>query len=212
MVKIIIKNNKFLKRIIEIIIAVSIIFLTSPVTLIICILIKLNSRGPIFYKQERIGKNLKKFYCLKFRTMSEEAEDILDNLLSNNEEIKEEFRKTQKIKNDPRITYIGRFLRRLSLDELPQFFNIVKGEMSLIGPRPIIESEMERYGESLNEVFSINPGITGLWQVSGRNNLTYKRRVALDLLYVRNKNFKMNLNIIIRTIGVVIFPFDSRGY
>ena len=122
--------------------------------------------------------------------MSEEADDILNKLLSENTELKEEFMKTQKIKNDPRITNIGRILRKTSLDELPQFINILKGEMNLIGPRPIVESEKIRYGKYLDEVFSIRPGITGLWQVSGRNKLSYKRRIELDLIYVRNINFK----------------------
>ena len=144
--------------------------------------------------------------------MSEEADDILNKLLSENTELKEEFMKTQKIKNDPRITNIGRILRKTSLDELPQFINILKGEMNLIGPRPIVESEKIRYGKYLDEVFSIRPGITGLWQVSGRNKLSYKRRIELDLIYVRNINFKLDLNIFFRTIGVIILPFDNGAF
>lgn len=144
--------------------------------------------------------------------MNEEAEDILENLLSRNNNLKDEFEKTQKIKNDPRITNIGKILRRLSLDELPQFINVLKGEMSIIGPRPIIESEKKRYKHDLEEVFSVKPGITGLWQVSGRNKLSYKRRVALDLIYVRNRTLKMDLNILIRTFGVILLPFDNGAY
>tara|TARA_Y100000589_G_scaffold246514_1_gene234300 strand:- start:31 stop:465 length:435 start_codon:yes stop_codon:yes gene_type:complete len=144
--------------------------------------------------------------------MNLEADDMLNNLLSNSEEIRLEFEKTQKIKNDPRITKVGKFLRKTSLDELPQFINIIRNEMSLIGPRPIVEEEKKRYGNDLKEVFSIRPGITGLWQVSGRNKLSYKRRILLDLIYVRNKNFSMDFNILIRTIGVILFPFDSGGY
>ncbi len=202
----------FIKRLFELIFSVTLIFATIPLTVFISLLIKLNSRGPIFYRQKRIGKNLKLFNCYKFRTMNLEADDMLNNLLSNSEEIRLEFEKTQKIKNDPRITKVGKFLRKTSLDELPQFINIIRNEMSLIGPRPIVEEEKKRYGKALKEVFSIRPGITGLWQVSGRNKLSYKRRILLDLIYVRNKNFSMDFNILIRTIGVILFPFDSGGY
>ena len=144
--------------------------------------------------------------------MSEESDDILKNLLLQNEELREEFEKTQKLKNDPRITPIGKFLRKTSLDELPQFLNVLKGEMSIVGPRPIIEEEKVRYGKNLNQVLSIKPGITGLWQVSGRNNLSYERRVFLDLIYVNDRNFYMDFNILVRTIGVVLFPFDRGAY
>jgi len=144
--------------------------------------------------------------------MSQEADLILENLLDKNQKIKEEFEKNQKIKNDPRITDVGKVLRLLSLDELPQLINVIKGEMSLVGPRPIIESEKKRYGEHLKEVFSVKPGITGLWQVSGRNNLSYKKRVELDLIYVRNKNLIMDINIILRTFSVILLPFDRGAY
>ena len=154
--------------------------------LIIALLIKLSSRGPIFYLQERIGKNKKTFNCIKFRTMHPEAEDILENLITNNEKLRKEFEETHKLKNDPRITNIGKFLRKTSLDEIPQFLNVIKMEMSIIGPRPIVKNEIQKYGKSYNKVISIKPGITGLWQVSGRNNLSYKRRVILDCLYVDN--------------------------
>ena len=205
-------SYNLIKRVFEIIFSISVIFITSPLTLLICLLIKLSSRGPIFFTQKRIGKNISSFKCIKFRTMNLEAEDMLNNLLSNNEKIRIEFEKSQKIKNDPRITKIGKILRRTSLDELPQFINILKNEMSLIGPRPIVESEKKRYGKNLKEVFSIRPGVTGLWQVSGRNKLSYKRRVLLDLIYVRNKSFSMDFNILIRTIGVILFPFDRGAF
>ncbi len=205
-------SYNLIKRVFEIIFSISVIVITSPLTLLICLLIKLSSRGPIFFTQKRIGKNITSFKCIKFRTMNLEAEDMLNNLLSNNEEIRIEFEKSQKIKNDPRITKIGKFLRRTSLDEMPQFINILKNEMSLIGPRPIVESEKKRYGKNLKEVFSIRPGVTGLWQVSGRNKLSYKRRVLLDLIYVRNKSFSMDCNILIRTIGVIFFPFDRGAF
>ena len=171
-----------------------------------------NGERQFFYVALRLGKNKKPFRLYKFRTMSEESDDILKNLLMQNEELREEFEKTQKLKNDPRITPFGKFLRKTSLDELPQFLNVLKGEMSIVGPRPIIEDEKVRYGKNLNQVLSIKPGITGLWQVSGRNNLSYERRVLLDLIYVNDRNFHMDFNILIRTIGVVLFPFDRGAY
>ena len=203
---------KLSKRLFDIFFSISIIIFCFPIFFILSILIKLSSRGPIFYSQIRLGKNKKPFKCFKFRTMSEEADDILKKLLIENEDFRDEFQRTQKLKNDPRITPIGKLLRRTSLDELPQFINVVLGEMSIIGPRPIVKEEQKRYGKNLNEVFSIKPGITGLWQVSGRNNLSYERRVILDLTYARNRNFYIDLNILIRTIGVILLPLDRGAY
>ena len=119
---------------------------------------------------------------------------------------------SDKVKNDPRITTIGKFLRKTSLDELPQFLNVLRGDMSIIGPRPIVKEEKPKYGKYLKKVLSVKPGITGLWQVSGRNNLTYNNRVLLDLNYVRNSNFIMDLRILIRTFGVIFFPLDRGAY
>lgn len=184
----------------------------SPIFLLIALLIKFNSRGPIFYLQKRIGKNNKPFQCIKFRTMHPEADDLLTNLIINNANYREEFEKTHKLKNDPRITNIGKFLRKTSLDEIPQFLNVLKMEMSIVGPRPIVKAEVDKYGDSTSKVFSIKPGITGLWQVSGRNNLSYERRVLLDCIYVDNQNLLIDIRIIIRTIGVILFPNDRGAY
>lgn len=189
-----------------------VIIMGSPLFLLIAILIKFSSRGPIFFYHKRVGKNFKPFYCIKFRTMHPEADDILENLLDINENIKIEFEKTHKLRNDPRITSIGKFLRKTSLDELPQFLNVLKMEMSVIGPRPIVEKEIQKYDKHINKVLSIKPGITGLWQVSGRNNLSYKKRIYLDSLYVDSFNFLMDLRIIIRTFGVLLFPMDRGAY
>ena len=192
----------------------SIFFLIAslPFFLLISLLIKLSSRGPIFFLQERIGKNNIPFKCIKFRTMHPEAKDILENLLMKDEKLKMEFEQTHKIKNDPRITTIGKLLRKTSLDELPQFINVLKNEMSIVGPRPIVNKEKNKYGKNLKKVLSVKPGITGLWQVSGRNNLTYKTRIKLDLNYVNNYNFLMDIRILIRTIGVILFPLDRGAY
>lgn len=188
------------------------IIIGFPIFIFIAILIKLSSRGPIFFKQRRIGKNNKSFQCIKFRTMHPEADDILKKLLENNEYLKKEFSENHKLKNDPRITKIGIFLRKTSLDEIPQFLNVLRMEMSIVGPRPIVDAEVVKYGNSISKVLSISPGITGLWQVSGRNNLTYKKRVFLDCLYVENINFLIDLRIIMRTFGVILFPGDRGAY
>ena len=192
----------------------SIIFLIAslPLFLVISLLIKLSSRGPIFFLQERIGKNNIPFKCIKFRTMHPEAKDILENLLMKDEKLKIEFEQTHKIKNDPRITTIGKLLRKTSLDELPQFINVLKNEMSIVGPRPIVNKEKRKYGKNLKKVLSVRPGITGLWQVSGRNNLTYNTRVKLDLNYIENYNLLMDIRILIRTFGVILFPLDRGAY
>ncbi len=206
------KNYLVIKSLLDLIFSLTIIIFGLPIFLLIALLIKFSSRGPILYYQKRIGKNFKTFNCIKFRTMHPEADNILKNILESNSDIKEEFEKTQKIKNDPRITFIGKFLRKTSLDELPQFLNVLKMEMSIIGPRPIIQEEIVRYNSSISKVLSVKPGITGLWQVSGRNNLSYKKRVFLDLLYVDKMNPVMDLRIIIRTLSVLLFPLDRGAY
>ena len=210
--KITLKVYKLIKSLFDIIFSLLILFAFSPLFLIIALLIKLSSRGPIFFLQERIGKNNVPFKCIKFRTMYPEAKDILKNLLNKDEKIKKEFQETHKIKNDPRITTIGKLLRKTSLDELPQFINVLRNEMSIVGPRPIVKAEKKKYGKNSVKLLSIKPGITGLWQVSGRNNLTYKKRVMLDINYVKNYNLLMDIRIIIRTFGVILFPLDRGAY
>ena len=203
---------KSYKNLLDFLFSIFFLIASLPFFLLISLLIKLSSRGPIFFLQERIGKNNIPFKCIKFRTMHPEAKDILENLLMKDEKIKMEFEQTHKIKNDPRITTIGKLLRKTSLDELPQFINVLKNEMSIVGPRPIVNKEKNKYGKNLKKVLSVKPGITGLWQVSGRNNLTYKTRIKLDLNYVDNYNFLMDIRILIRTIGVILFPLDRGAY
>jgi len=203
---------KSFKNLLDFLFSIFFLIASLPFFLLISLLIKLSSRGPIFFLQERIGKNNIPFKCIKFRTMHPEAKDILANLLMKDEKLKMEFEQTHKIKNDPRITTIGKLLRKTSLDELPQFINVLKNEMSIVGPRPIVNKEKKKYGKNLKKVLSIRPGITGLWQVSGRNNLTYKTRVKLDLNYAENYNFLMDIRILIRTIGVILFPLDRGAY
>ena len=206
------KFYKIIKTIFDLIFSLIILIVGFPIFLIIALLIKLSSRGPIFFLQKRIGKNKRTFNCIKFRTMHPEAEDMLENLVKNNKKLRKEFEETHKLKNDPRITNIGKFLRKTSLDEIPQFLNVLKMEMSIIGPRPIVKNEIQKYGKSYNKVISLKPGITGLWQVSGRNNLSYKRRVSLDCLYVDNMSLLIDLRIFIRTFGVIFFANDRGAY
>ena len=210
--KITLKGYKLIKKLFDIIFSAFILVFFLPLFVIIALLIKLSSRGPIFFLQERIGKNNIPFKCIKFRTMYPEAKDILQNLLKKDYKIKREFELTHKIKNDPRITTVGKFLRKTSLDELPQFINVLRNEMSVVGPRPIVKAEKKKYGKNFKKVLSIKPGITGLWQVSGRNNLTYKKRVILDLNYAKNYTFLMDMRILIRTFGVILFPLDRGAY
>ena len=203
---------KSFKNFLDFLFSILFIIASLPFFILISLLVKLSSRGPIFFLQERIGKNNIPFNCIKFRTMHPEAKDILENLLMKDEKLKMEFEQTHKIKNDPRITMIGKLLRKTSLDELPQFINVLRNEMSIVGPRPIVNKEKKKYGNNLKKVLSVRPGITGLWQVSGRNNLTYKTRVKLDLNYVENYSFLMDIRILVRTIGVILFPLDRGAY
>ena len=205
-------SYKIIKPIFDLFFALIFLVVGSPIFISIALLVKLSSRGPIFFLQKRVGKNKKTFNCIKFRTMHPEAEDILENLIVNNKALRKEFEETHKLKNDPRITNIGKFLRKTSLDEIPQILNVIKMEMSIVGPRPIVKKEILKYGKSYKKVISIKPGITGLWQVSGRNNLSYKRRVILDCLYVDNMSPIIDLRIIIRTFGVIFFPNDRGAY
>ena len=212
-----IKNKNFnfykiFKNISDFLFCTFFLIASLPFFILISLLIKLSSRGPIFFLQERIGKNNIPFKCIKFRTMHPEAKVILENILMKDNKLRREFEENHKIKNDPRITNIGKFLRKTSLDELPQFINVLRGEMSIVGPRPIVKDEKNKYKEKFKKVSSIKPGITGLWQVSGRNNLTYKRRVMLDLNYVENYNLLMDLRILLRTFGVILFPLDRGAY
>ncbi len=204
--------GRLIKRLGDLLFSLFVLGLGSPLFLLLALLVKLSSAGPVFYIQERVGRNYHRFGCIKFRTMYAEADDLLSNLIKKSPSIKQEFENDFKLRNDPRITPIGKFLRRSSLDELPQFLNVLRGEMSLVGPRPIVEKEIIRYGNFMEEVISVRPGLTGLWQVSGRNNLSYKRRVELDLIYARERSFILDLRIILRTFGVLLLPMDRGAY
>lgn len=175
-----------------------------PVCFLVAVMTRLDSPGPVFVKLKRMGKDRKVFYKYKFRTMVPNAEMVLQQLLQSDEGIRKEYLATYKIKNDPRVTRFGRFLRKTSLDELPQFLNVIRGEMSWVGPRDILDSELAMYGNLAGKLVTVKPGITGLWQVSGRSQLTYSQRVQLDMLYIDRLSLLFDLKILLKTIPVVL--------
>ena len=200
--KVLNKNNTYLavKRGIDIIGAIVGILLLIPITIGIFIAkIILRDKGPIMYTHNRIGKDGKIFKMYKFRSMVEGADEILFKYLEENEEAREEYRINKKLKNDPRITPIGKFIRKTSLDEFPQFINVLKGDMSLVGPRPYLPREREDIGEYYPYIVANKPGITGLWQVNGRNDVSFKERLELDKLYYEKRNMKMDSKILVQT-------------
>ena len=177
----------------------------SPLLAYIAYRIKKEDPGPIFFAHTRIGKDGKPFPCYKFRSMVVNSKEMLEKHLAENPEARAEWEREFKLKNDPRITPIGQVLRKSSLDELPQIFNVLKGEMSLVGPRPVVQEELDKYyGEAVKEYCSVKPGITGLWQVSGRSDVDYPERVAMDVEYVRTCNLWKDIVILYKTFDVVL--------
>jgi Undecaprenyl-phosphate galactose phosphotransferase WbaP len=195
---------RFLKRLADLSIVIVGGIICLPMIVVIAALVKLSSRGPIVFSHERISYKGRRFKAWKFRTMYVNADELLNKYLATDPEMKKEWDENQKLRNDPRVTKVGNLLRKTSLDELPQLWNIIRGEMSLVGPRPIVEEEIKRYGENYGLYTRVVPGLTGLWQVSGRNNTTYAERVNLDSYYVRNWSPWMDMYILARTIKVVI--------
>ncbi len=180
------------------------IILISPILLLISILIYLDSPGPIVFSHKRVGEKGRSFLCYKFRSMVPNAQEVLNTYLEQNPAAKEEWERDFKLKNDPRITRIGIFLRKTSLDELPQLFNVLKGEMSLVGPRPIVDKEVAKYSTYINDYYMVRPGMTGMWQVGGRNDVDYDTRVQMDSWYVRNWSFWLDIVLLMKTINVVL--------
>lgn len=195
------------KRSIDIFGALALSVVFSPLFLIIAVRMGLE-RGPILFRHRRIGQGGRAFDCLKFRTMVPNAEQTLRELLEKDPEARAEWLRDHKLRNDPRVTRLGRFLRKTSLDELPQLWNVLCGEMSLVGPRPIVKDEMLRYGRYLPAYLAAKPGVTGLWQVTGRNDTDYRRRVVMDTYYVRKQTLWMDLKILLKTVKVVL---GARG-
>ncbi len=200
------------KRLFDIGFSLTMLVLGSPLYLLLAVLIKLSSPGPVFFIQERVGKNYRPFGCIKFRTMVNNADELMERLMVENPELQQEYEENFKLKNDPRITTVGKFLRYTSLDEFPQFWNVLKGDMSVVGPRPLVPEELHKYGRHIDKILTIRPGITGLWQVSGRNQIPYEKRISIDVYYVNFRNWVLDLWVIIKTIGVILFPHKNGGY
>lgn len=192
------------KRLFDIVVASAALVLLAPLLLAIAGAIKLLTGGDAIYRHRRVGYSGKYFSCLKFRTMVPNGDEVLRLHLENNPSAADEWRRTRKLARDPRITTLGYFLRKTSLDELPQLINILRGEMSCVGPRPIVAEELHFYGDCAVEYFSARPGVTGLWQVSGRSLATYEERVNYDLQYVRDWSLSADLAILVRTIPTVL--------
>ena len=196
--------NRLLKRLFDITATIVGGILISPILLIIAIWVYHDSPGPVIFKHRRVGKDGKEFNCYKFRSMCVNSKEVLEHLLATDPAAKAEWDKEFKLKDDPRITKSGAFLRKTSLDELPQLWNVLKGEMSLVGPRPIVQAEVPRYGKYIKEYYSVLPGITGMWQTSGRSDIDYPERVQMDSWYVHNWNVWLDLVLLWRTVSVVL--------
>ncbi len=196
--------NEAVERVLDLTISLAAMLFLLPLGLAIMLLIKLQDGGPVLYAQTRIGRNGRRFSCYKFRSMVTDSQARLEALLASDPDARAEWERDHKLKVDPRITPIGQFLRRSSLDELPQLLNIVKGEMSLVGPRPIVEAEIEKYGRWYRHYVSMRPGLTGMWQVSGRNDVVYRRRVALDVYFAQTRSPRLYLSILLLTVPAVL--------
>ena len=194
---------RFIKRTFDIIISLLSLILLSPLFLIIVVLIRLDSKGKAFYKHKRIGKNGEIIYLYKFRSMYSDSKERLEELLKD-PKIKKEWEENYKLDHDPRITKVGSFLRKSSLDELPQLLNILIGNMSIVGPRPVIEKEIEKYGTNKDKLLSVTPGLTGWWACNGRSCTSYEDRMKLELFYVNNRSLILDIKIIIKTFISVI--------
>jgi Undecaprenyl-phosphate galactose phosphotransferase WbaP len=193
------------KRVLDLVATVSGGIVISPLLLMLCLLIWLESGGPVFYTAHRMGRDGKLFPCVKFRTMLPDSEAALQRLLREDPEVRKEYAKYHKLQNDPRVTRVGRFLRKTSLDELPQLWNVLKGEMSLVGPRPYLPRESGDIGVTQSDILRVYPGITGPWQVSGRNHSSFEERVDMDVHYVRNWSVWLDLVLLARTVRAVFF-------
>lgn len=191
----------FVKRALDIVLSLIALIVFSPIFLIVAVAIRLDSKGAIAFGHKRLGKDRREIKVYKFRTMVQNADEVFNNFTK---EQKEEYYKTFKLDNDPRITKVGEFLRKTSLDELPQLFNILKGDMSIVGPRPIVQKEVEKYGEYADKFFSVIPGLTGYWQANGRSDTSYEERVQMDMYYIDNRSLIFDAKIIIQTIISVV--------
>ena len=198
---------RFFKRIFDIVGSLLGLIILSPLFIVLSIIVKVDSPGPVFFAHKRLGYKGQSMKIYKFRTMVTNAEDMLSSL---SPEQKAEFAKNFKLENDPRITKVGNFLRKSSLDELPQLLNILKGELSIVGPRPIVEKELDNYGIYGDKFLSVKPGLTGNWQANGRSDTTYEERVAMDMEYIDNRSLWVDVKIIFKTFSAVIKKQGAR--
>ena len=194
------------KRVFDVSLSFMVLIILAPLFLLMSLVIRITSSGPAFFCHKRMGLDGKEFRMYKFRTMIFDADQLKCNFT---EEEKNEFEATFKLKNDPRVTSFGNILRKTSLDELPQFINVLKGDMSIVGPRPITKEELSKYGKYASMLLSVNPGITGLWQISGRNNVSYESRVMLDIQYIQLAGFFMDLKIFLKTFKEVLLRLGA---
>jgi lipopolysaccharide/colanic/teichoic acid biosynthesis glycosyltransferase len=197
------------QRMFDLAVAVPLLIVLSPILGLIALAVWVNDGGSAFYGQMRIGYHGRSFRCWKFRSMVTDSDAVLAKVLALSAEARAEWARDHKLRADPRITWVGRLLRSSSLDELPQLWNVLRGEMSLVGPRPIVVAEVGRYGPRFHDYCTCRPGITGLWQVSGRNNLSYRRRVAIDAVYARKASLGLDLTILARTVPAVLLRRGS---
>jgi exopolysaccharide production protein ExoY len=202
-------SGETFKRAVDLTLAVALLVLLAPLFALITVLVWLNDGGPPFYGQVRVGVEGRRFRCWKFRSMVTDADAVLAQLLLSSDEARAEWARDHKLKRDPRVTSIGRLLRSSSLDELPQLWNVARGEMSLVGPRPIVPAEITRYGVRYRSYCACKPGLTGLWQVSGRNDVSYRRRVALDGVYARRRGLSLDMRILLLTLPAVLMRRGS---
>ena len=201
--------SAFIIRALDIMISVAALLFFSPVLLVVALIVKLQDGGSFFYSQRRLGLGGREFACHKFRSMLVDSQARLEQLLATDANARAEWARDHKLKQDPRITGFGRFIRKTSLDEFPQLFNVIKGEMSLVGPRPIVRDEIKKYGRTFPIYTSIKPGITGLWQISGRNNISYARRVAMDRYFAGRCTVGFYLYILVMTVPAILVQRGS---
>jgi lipopolysaccharide/colanic/teichoic acid biosynthesis glycosyltransferase len=199
----------FVIRCLDVAISIVALLFFSPVLVVVALIVKLQDGGSFFYSQRRIGVDGREFSCHKFRSMLVDSQARLEQLLTTDAKARAEWARDHKLKQDPRITGFGRFIRKTSLDEFPQLFNVIKGEMSLVGPRPIVRDEVKKYGRTFAIYASVKPGITGLWQVSGRNNISYARRVAMDRFFARRRTVGFYLYILVMTVPAILVQRGS---
>jgi lipopolysaccharide/colanic/teichoic acid biosynthesis glycosyltransferase len=192
--------------------SLAVLILGLPVFLAAAVLVRVTSPGPALFGSERVGRHGQRFRCWKFRSMTVDAQARLDAVLAADPARLEEYCRTRKLRDDPRVTRVGRVLRRTSLDELPQFFNVLKGDMSVVGPRPILEQERSAYGAALSEITRLRPGITGLWQVSGRNDIPFEGRVTMDCRYAAQRSVALDATILARTLGRLVRVRGNGAY